>query len=111
MIEQLTAVAPRDDEPEDEPLEKQAPDTPPEQRLWLAVLNQALADATITDDNIASVYRSRRLDLQKQRRISRAWLCRRSADLDTVCQHAGINPDSFIIFARGIRADGWRNAA
>src|SRR5215472_6623595 len=89
------------DETEKDSSENEAPMLPGEQRLWLAVLNQALADATLTDPMIDGRDSHKRDDLRKQRNISRAWLTQRSRDLDTVCSHAGIDLDSFLIYARG----------
>src|SRR5262245_31857922 len=99
------------DETEEESPEKQAPRLCGEQRLWLAVLNQAIVDATLSDAALAGYPANARYRLQKARLRARGYLCRRSFDLDTVCHHAGINPDNFLAYTRGIRANGWRDVA
>jgi len=99
------------DETEEESSAKEAPCLCGEQRLWLAVLNQAIVDAMISDTALAGYSGNERYRLQKARLRARGYLCRRSFDLDTVCHHAGINPDNFLVYTRGIRANGWRDVA
>lgn len=69
--------------------------------LWRAVITQALMDAAS---------RSRKSEAQRSRHDALAWLLSKSSDFETVCDHAGLDPDYVRTRARQALARGfeWR---
>lgn len=61
--------------------------TTPTQSLWLAVVHQAILDATNNAHGESSASREYFL------RAATAWLSRNSRDFQDVCVMAGLNPD------------------
>jgi hypothetical protein len=79
-----------------------------EQRMWLAVLNQAITDATFSDTSLAGYTTRNRQRLLKARRTARAFLCKHSDDLEYICDGAGVNADKILEQARELRNRGWQ---
>jgi hypothetical protein len=81
-----------------------------EQRVWIAVLNQAFTDATLSDAEINLLSRTDGLRhrMVKNRAQARTYLCQRSEDLDFVCEQAGYLAEDILKKARELRERGWR---
>ena len=69
--------------------------------LWRAVITQALMDAAS---------QSRKSEAKRSRSAALAWLLDGSSDFETVCDHAGLDPDYVRSRARQALARGfeWR---
>jgi hypothetical protein len=66
-----------------------------EQRLWLAVVTQATADATHPRDS-------------DDRAEARAWLTTNTKDFRRICDWAGLNADDVRENAERLAANGWQ---
>lgn len=75
-----------------------------EQRLWQAVINQALSDACMSISNSTGP------EDRCSRDRARAWITRPSADLREACDCAGYNMDNITHMARKLSARGWPRA-
>lgn len=75
----------------------------PEQRIWQAVIIQALMDASAN---------GKRAEIQKAKREARSWLEDESADFHLVCENAGLHPSYVLQIAEHIRKKDycWRTA-
>jgi hypothetical protein len=83
-------------------LEAETGEVTAERRLWLAVLSQAIADATA---NVTRTF------TMAKRNSAREWLTTPSPDLAYVCEHAGADMHRFITYAKqhiAVSADNHR---
>jgi hypothetical protein len=67
-------------------------------RLWSAVIAQALHDATCPHEND---------EARRDREEARCWLTGNDADLNVVCQLAGLEPDAVREAVLQLEARGW----
>jgi hypothetical protein len=67
--------------------------------LWIAVIQQALLDATSLSKNKKAV-------LERDR--ARVWLTRRSADFELIATLAGLEPEAVLEVCQRMSRFGWR---
>jgi len=81
-----------------------------EHALWRAVVAQAVEDACL--DETAPAFRLLPKHRQQERIVwrdqARAWLTRRTADLEAVCDAARLESTALVKKARALAARGWR---
>lgn len=75
------------------------PDTNGEQRVWQAVILQALMDASAN---------GKRAEIQKAKREARLWLQGDSADFQLVCENAGLHPEYVRQIAEHVRKNDYQ---
>lgn len=73
----------------------------PQQRLFAAILAQALNDATALPSYWITAHENR------ERRTARIFLTQNSAWFRHVCEYAGIDSDSLLKHSQRLAAKGW----